>query len=93
MQNEELRRKQVELDESLARYVNFYDLAPVGYCTVTEEGLIREANLTTSTLLNVPRSELLKQSITRFIFNDDQDTYYKHRRKLMDADVLNATQN
>ncbi len=86
MQNEELRRKQVELDESLARYVNFYDLAPVGYCTVTEEGLIREANLTTSTLLNVPRSELLKQSITRFIFNDDQDTYYKHRRKLMDAD-------
>ena len=86
MQNEELRRKQVELDESLARYVNFYDLAPVGYCTVTEEGLIREANLTTSTLLNVPRSELLKQSITRFIFNDDQDTYYKHRRKLIDAD-------
>ena len=86
MQNEELRRKQVELDESLARYVNFYDLAPVGYCTVTEEGLIRESNLTTSTLLNVPRSELLKQSITRFIFNDDQDSYYKHRRKLIDAD-------
>ena len=86
MQNEELRRKQVELDEALARYVNFYDLAPVGYCTVTEEGLIRESNLTTSTLLNVPRSELLKQSITRFIFNDDQDSYYKHRRKLMDAD-------
>ena len=86
MQNEELRRKQVELDESLARYVNFYDLAPVGYCTVTEEGLIRESNLTTSTLLNVPRSELIKQSITRFIFNDDQDSYYKHRRKLIDAD-------
>ncbi len=86
MQNEELRRKQVELDEALARYVNFYDLAPVGYCTVTEEGLIRESNLTTSTLLNVPRSELLKQSITRFIFNDDQDSYYKHRRKLIDAD-------
>ena len=86
MQNEELRRKQVELDESLAREVNFYDLAPVGYCTVTEEGLIREYNLTTSTLLNVPRSELIKQSITRFIFNDDQDSYYKHRRKLIDAD-------
>ena len=86
MQNEELRRKQVELDEALARYVNFYDLAPVGYCTVTEEGLIRESNLTTSTLLNVPRSELIKQSITRFIFNDDQDSYYKHRRKLIDAD-------
>ena len=86
MQNEELRRKQVELDESLARYVNFYDLAPVGYCSVTEKGLIKESNLTTSTLLNVPRSQLLKQPITRFIFNDDQDIYYQLRRKLRDID-------
>ena len=86
MQNEELRRQQVKLDESLARYVDFYDLAPVGYCTVTEEGLIKESNLTTSKLLNVPRSELLKQPITRFIFNDDQDTYYKHLRKLIEAE-------
>ena len=46
MQNEELRRTQVELDESLARYVNFYDLAPLGYCTVNEKGLIKEVNLT-----------------------------------------------
>ncbi len=81
MQNEELRRTQVELDESLARYVNFYDLAPLGYCTVNEKGLIKEVNLTTSTLLNVPRSQLLKQPISRFIFNNDQDTYYKLLRK------------
>ena len=69
-----------------SRYVNFYDLAPVGYCTVTEKGLIKESNLTTSTLLNVPRSQLLKQPITRFIFNDDQDIYYQLRRKLRDID-------
>ena len=45
MQNEELRRTQVELGESLAHYVNFCDLAQVGYCTVTEKGLIKQANL------------------------------------------------
>ena len=86
MQNEELRRKQVELDESLTRYVDFYDLAPVGYCTVTEKGLIKEVNLAASTLLNIPRKQLVQQPSTRFIFNDDQDIYYKFRRQLTDAD-------
>ena len=36
MQNEELRRAQVELDAARARYFDFYDLAPVGYVIVSE---------------------------------------------------------
>ena len=40
MQNEELRRTQAELDSSRARYFDLYDLAPVGYVTVSEQGLI-----------------------------------------------------
>jgi hypothetical protein len=40
MQNEELRRAQAELNASRARYFDLYDLAPVGYCTLSEKGLI-----------------------------------------------------
>ena len=47
MQNVELRRVQSELDAERARYFDLYDLAPVGYCTVTDKGLIKEVNLTT----------------------------------------------
>ena len=43
MQNEELRRAQAELDAERARYFNIYDPAPVGYCTLSEKGLIHEA--------------------------------------------------
>ena len=86
MQNEELRRTHAALDTSRAHYVDFYDLAPVGYCTVSAKGLIREVNLATSTLLNVPRSELINRPISRFIFNDDHGIYYDFRHKLADAD-------
>jgi PAS domain-containing protein len=73
MQNEELRRAQVELDAARARYFDLYDLAPVGYCTLSEPGLILEANLTAATLLGVPRGALVKQPISRFILPEDQD--------------------
>ncbi len=85
MQNEELRRAHAALDASRARYFDFYDLAPVGYCTVTDKGLIKEVNLATCTLLNVPRSQLIKQPIGNFIFNDDQSIYYGLRHRLRDC--------
>src|SRR5664280_1908600 len=44
MQNDELRRAQVELDASRARYFHLYDLAPVAYCTLSDAGLIVQAN-------------------------------------------------
>jgi len=46
MQNEELRRAHAELEDSQARFVDLYDFAPVGYVTVSEAGMILQANLT-----------------------------------------------
>jgi PAS domain S-box-containing protein len=85
MQNEELRRAQGELEASRARYFDLYDLAPVGYCTLSEKGLILEANLTAAALLGVARSALLKQPLTRFILPEDQDIYYLHRKQLFES--------
>jgi len=82
MQNEELRRTEANLESSRARYFDLYDLAPVGYLTVNEEGLVVEANLTASTLLRVPRGELIRQPMTRFLAAQDQDSYYQYRRRL-----------
>ncbi len=86
LQNEELRRSQVALDAMQARYFDLYDLAPVGYCTLNEHGLIVEANLTATTLLGVPRGAMVKQPISRFIHSDDKDLYYMHRKRLLDTE-------
>jgi PAS domain S-box-containing protein len=85
MQNENLRGTQEALEESWARYFDLYDLAPVGYVTVTEKGLIVEANLTAANLLGVPRAALVKQPLTRSILPEDQDIYYRHRKELFET--------
>jgi PAS domain S-box-containing protein len=85
MQNEELRTAQEELDASRARYFDLYDLAPVGYCTISEKGLILEANLTAATLLNTTRKELVNHPISRFILKEDQDIYYLHRKQVFET--------
>ncbi len=85
MQNEELRVSQSELDAAKRHYFDLYDLAPVGYCTISEKGLILEANLTAATLLDVSRDYMIKKPFSRFIFKEDQDIYYLHRKQLSQA--------
>jgi PAS domain S-box-containing protein len=85
MQNDELRRTQEELETSRARYFDLYDLAPVGYVTLSEQGLILEANLTAAELLGVPRGSLVKQPLSRFVLREDQDIYYLHRKLLLET--------
>ncbi|MBF0495849.1 MAG: GAF domain-containing protein [Deltaproteobacteria bacterium] len=85
MQKEELRRAQVELEASRALYFDLYNLAPVGYFTVSEKGLILEVNLPGAGLFGLPRNKLLKQPLSRFIFPEDQDGYYNHGRKLFET--------
>ena len=81
-QNKELRDMQLQLDAERLRYVNLYDQAPTGYCTLNEQELFLEANRTAASLLGVAPSALSKQPFTRFILKEDQDIYYLHRKKL-----------
>jgi PAS domain S-box-containing protein len=85
MQNEELRRAQAQIEAGRERYFDFYDLAPVGFCTLSEQGLLLEANLTAATMLGVHRSVLVKLPISRFILEDDQDLFCQFRRKLFET--------
>ena len=85
MQNDELRRTQVELDLLGARYFDLYDLAPVGYCSIDADGLLTEVNLHAATLLDIPRAQLVRQRVSQLIFKTDQDIYYHCRRTLLET--------
>ena len=88
IQNEELLLKQVELEASRARFFDLYDLAPVGYFTLSETGLILEANLTASTMLGVARGALAKKPLSRFVLPEDQNIYYRQHKRLFETGAL-----
>ena len=85
MQNDELLQTQGALDAARAEYFDLYDLAPVGYCTLSSAGYILKANFTLATLLGSTRAFLISQPFTRFILTEDQDLFYLHRKKAIEA--------
>ena len=87
MQNEELRRAQLELEISNTKYFDLFEFAPVGYLTLSDKGLILEANLTASKMLGVERISLVKQTINHFIHHDDSDLYYLHNKILLKTGI------
>ncbi|MBE0582939.1 MAG: response regulator [Desulfofustis sp.] len=76
LQNEELQRTQLELDQARARYFDLYDQAPIGYCTLNAKGLLTEANQTVATLLGMAQAELIERPISHFVLKQDRDIYY-----------------
>jgi len=85
LQNEDLRQAQEELEESRQKYSDLYDFAPVGYLTISNKGLISEANLTAADMLSTDRRYLLKQPLSAFIVHDNQDIFYLNRKKLLET--------
>lgn len=84
MQNEDMREIQNQLIETRDQYTELYDLAPIGYLTISNKGIIIKANLTLVEMLGVSRSELIMQPLSNFILKDDQDIFYIHLRRVLE---------
>lgn len=79
-QTEELQRTQSDLALAHDRYRDLYDFAPVGYCTLDEQGCILKINLTGASLLGQPRAALLGKPLARFVSQNDADRWHLYLR-------------
>jgi two-component system, cell cycle sensor histidine kinase and response regulator CckA len=77
-QNEELKRVQLELEQSKDKYQDLYDFAPVGYFTLSDKGMIKEVNLTGASLLRIPRPKLINMRFGHFVAPESEDKWYQH---------------
>jgi len=87
MQNEELRTSQLDLEAARDRYIDLYDFAPVSYFSISEKGLILDANFMGATMLGMERGKLTGSRFSQFIAKDDQDVFYLHRQKLFKTET------
>ena len=82
MQNDELRRGQISLEEANRKYSDFYDFAPVGFLTLDESGLIREVNLTAASQLGVTRRHLVDKPFRFFIEVEDRNRFRLYLKRV-----------
>jgi PAS domain S-box-containing protein len=85
LQNEQLRCAQAALEASRTSYFDLYNLAPVGYLTVSEQGAILQANLRAASLLGSASSALLSRHFSRLIVAPTCDTYYLALKRLLES--------
>jgi two-component system, cell cycle sensor histidine kinase and response regulator CckA len=78
----EPRPSHAELEAAKAHFSHLFEHAPVGYLSLSEPGLILEANIAVASLLGVPQHGLVGQSITRYILPADQALYRLYRQQL-----------
>jgi diguanylate cyclase (GGDEF)-like protein/PAS domain S-box-containing protein len=83
MQNDELRRAQIVIEESRDRYVDLYEFAPIGYLTLSRDGMIAEVNLTGAALLGTERNKLINRRFARFVTIDEYEHWYRHFAKTL----------
>mgnify|MGYP001469361648 CR=1 FL=1 len=85
IQNEELRLALAELEASQTRYFELYDLAPIGYLTLTATRLIKESNLAAASMFGVTRNSLVKEPISRILPDNDQLIFSRQLNQCRDS--------
>ncbi|TAL37013.1 MAG: PAS domain S-box protein [Spirochaetes bacterium] len=81
-QNDELKQTRGDLEDARDRYRDLFDLAPIGYFTVSGDGLVLEANLTGAGMAGSDRQFLIGRPFSKLIDPGDRDIYFSHLNKL-----------
>lgn len=85
IQNENLLTAYEQLEVSRKRYMQLYNLAPVGYLSLSNDGIIHQANNTSSKLLACPVFMLQELPFAKFICHEDTDKFYLFCKKIINT--------
>ncbi|OWP64014.1 hypothetical protein CDA63_05995 [Hymenobacter amundsenii] len=92
MQYEELLLAQAEAETSRAQYLDLYEFAPVGYCTLDAGGTLRQLNLRTAQLLGQVRQQLQGRRLGLFVEPARRTEFATFLARLLQTTDLDACQ-
>ncbi len=67
MQNNQMKTTLLALEEEKEKYRDLYDFAPIGYLSITQSGLVLEANFAATAMLRVELKNLINHGFARLI--------------------------
>jgi PAS domain S-box-containing protein len=79
-QNQKLIETLHELEDTRDRYIELYDSAPNGYCTLDRNGVVREINLTGAALLGQSRTAVVGSPLLPSIVAEDRGRFLGYLR-------------
>ena len=82
MQNEELQQAYVTAETALRKYTMLYDLAPMGYFTLDQEGTILELNFTGADMLGDRRFSLANSNFKLFVSEESLPVFNRFFNKV-----------
>lgn len=77
-QSDDLLDTQKHLHDTRQEYAHFYDISPVGYCSLNSDGIIINANEALATMLDTTKQQLINQHFADFVFDTDTDIFYSY---------------
>ena len=92
IQNEELRKAQVKLEDSRRKYFELYNFVSDGYFTLNKNGLILEVNLAGASLLGVERLKLINTSFIKYIDPEYRNEFHLHCMRVMETAEKQTTE-
>ena len=84
-QNHELLELRDEVEAGLARYMDLYDFAPVGYLTLRPNGEILQLNLAAASLLGLPREQAIGARFGAFVRQADRRMFAEFLPRAFDS--------
>ena len=90
MQNEQLREAQLEIEETLEKYEDLYNFAPIGYFTIDQKGLVLQLNLTGAQMLGSNRSQVKNRRLADFIVEEKRLEFFEIIKKIFDNQIVKS---
>ncbi|GAB4439816.1 MAG: hypothetical protein Kow0031_21710 [Anaerolineae bacterium] len=92
LQNDELRRTQEQLKLAQRRYFELYNLAPVAYLTLDEQGVVLDINLTGVDLLGKTRNRLIGKPLLAYLSLNSTARFFENLTRLFETATDQVTE-
>lgn len=86
LQTDELRRTQLAIEESRDQYFDLYEFAPLGYLTLTDTAIIKQANLTSADMFGVERTKFIASRFQQWVAPEDHEAWGRYFLNLLHSE-------